>query len=51
MDFYFIKCFNLDTVENAAKREVWEEAGIKVAGIEKVGHIDFEFAGDPDRKD
>ncbi len=36
-----------ETIENAAKREVWEEAGIKVADIEKVGHINFEFVGDP----
>lgn len=36
-----------ETIEDAAKREVWEEAGIKVTDIEKVGHIDFEFVGDP----
>lgn len=36
-----------ETIEDAAKREVWEEAGIRVADIEKVGHINFEFVGDP----
>lgn len=37
-----------ETIEGAAKREVWEEAGIRVADIEKVGHIDFEFFGEPE---
>ena len=36
-----------ETIENAAKREVFEEAGIKVASIQKLGKIDFEFVGDP----
>lgn len=36
-----------ETIEDATKREVLEEAGIKVADIEKIGHIDFEFLGDP----
>lgn len=36
-----------ETIEEAAKREVCEEAGIRVADIEKVGHINFEFVGDP----
>lgn len=37
-----------ETVEDAAKREIFEEAGIKVNNIEKVGKIDFEFIGEPD---
>ena len=36
-----------ESVEDAARREIWEEAGIKVAGIEKAGHIEFEFIGEP----
>lgn len=36
-----------ETVENAARREVREEAGIEVRKIEKVGILDFEFARDP----
>lgn len=37
-----------ETIEDATKREVWEEVGIKVADIKKVGHIDFEFIGEPE---
>ena len=36
-----------ETIEDAAKREVWEEAGIRVADIKNIGHITFEFVGDP----
>lgn len=36
-----------ETIEKAAKRELFEEAGIKVANIEKMGEIEFEFTGDP----
>ncbi|MCX6719056.1 MAG: NUDIX domain-containing protein [Candidatus Taylorbacteria bacterium] len=32
-----------ETIEDAAKREVLEEAGIKVDHLEKMGVIDFEF--------
>jgi len=35
-------------VEEAAKREVQEEAGITVQDMQKVGDIDFEFKGDPE---
>lgn len=36
-----------ETIEGAARREIREEAEIEVNNIEKVGRIDFEFAGDP----
>ncbi len=36
-----------ETVEEAAKREILEEAGIQVADIESIGKINFEFTGDP----
>ena len=32
-----------ETIEDAAKRELQEEAGIKVQNLEKVGIINFEF--------
>ena len=37
-----------EAIEDAAKRELWEEAGIKVSGVSKVGHIEFEFIGEPE---
>ena len=37
-----------ETVEDAARREVNEEAGIKVSDMDRVGHIEFEFVGEPD---
>lgn len=37
-----------ETVEDAAKREIFEEAGIKVNSLEKIGKVDFEFLGDPE---
>lgn len=37
-----------ESIEDAAKREIWEEAGVKVTDIEKVGKIDFEFLGNPE---
>ena len=37
-----------ETIEDATKREVWEEAGIRVADVKKVGHIEFEFIGQPE---
>lgn len=37
-----------EAVENAAKREVHEEAGIEVKDLEKAGVIEFEFQGNPE---
>ena len=37
-----------ETIENAAKRELQEEAGVKVNELTKVGIIDFEFKGNPE---
>jgi 8-oxo-dGTP diphosphatase/2-hydroxy-dATP diphosphatase len=37
-----------ETIENAAKRELQEEAGIKADNLDKVGIIDFEFKGNPE---
>lgn len=37
-----------ETIEQAAKREVFEEAGITVEQLEKMGVIDFEFRGNPE---
>ena len=34
-----------ETIEDAAKRETQEEAGVKVGNLYKVGIIDFEFKG------
>ncbi|KKR21602.1 MAG: Nudix (Nucleoside diphosphate linked moiety X)-type motif 1 [Candidatus Moranbacteria bacterium GW2011_GWA2_39_41] len=34
-----------ETIEEAVKREIHEEAGITVEKIEKVGNIEFEFQG------
>lgn len=36
-----------ETVEEAAKRELMEEAGIAIGNIERVGRLDFEFAATP----
>ena len=36
-----------ESIEDAARREVFEEAGIKAANLEKMGRIEFEFIGDP----
>lgn len=36
-----------ETVEDAAKREIFEEVGIKATSLEKVGQLDFEFINDP----
>ena len=36
-----------ETIEDAARREVMEEAGVSVPVLEKMGVIDFEFVGDP----
>ncbi len=37
-----------ESIEDAAKREIREEAGIKVNDFEKVGIIEFEFQGNPE---
>lgn len=34
-----------ETIEDAAKREIQEEAGIVVGTLEKLGIVDFEFKG------
>lgn len=37
-----------ETIEEAAKREMKEEAGIEVDLFEKIGILDFEFQGNPE---
>jgi len=37
-----------ETIEDAAKREMQEEAGVKLENLDKVGIIDFEFKGNPE---
>ena len=37
-----------ESIEEAARREMSEEAGIEVGSIEKMGVIDFEFQGNPE---
>ena len=37
-----------ESLEDAARREVKEEADIDVADLEKMGVIDFEFVGNPE---
>lgn len=37
-----------ETIEDAARRELQEEAGIEVNDLKKVGIIDFEFDGNPE---
>ena len=36
-----------ETIEDCAKRETHEECGLTVNNFSKIGHIVFEFAGDP----
>ena len=36
-----------ETIEAAAKREVFEEAGIVVSNLEKLGIMEFRFTNDP----
>ena len=36
-----------ETIEGAAEREVFEEAGVRVKDLEKMGVIEFENPGDP----
>uniref|UniRef100_UPI00358F022F oxidized purine nucleoside triphosphate hydrolase isoform X1 n=2 Tax=Myxine glutinosa TaxID=7769 RepID=UPI00358F022F len=35
-----------ESIEDAAKRELWEESGLKSEALEKVGRIEYEFTGD-----
>jgi len=37
-----------ETVENAAKREIREEAGIEISKMDKLGVVEFEFWGNPE---
>ncbi|MFA6365538.1 MAG: 8-oxo-dGTP diphosphatase, partial [Candidatus Paceibacterota bacterium] len=37
-----------ETIEDAARREMQEEAGIELKNLDKVGIIDFEFQGNPE---
>jgi len=37
-----------ETIEQAARREIEEEVGIKVEKLDKVGVIEFEFKGNPE---
>ena len=37
-----------ETIEEAARREVREEAGVEVGELEKVGLLEFEFQGNPE---
>ena len=37
-----------ETIEDAAKREMQEEAGIELKKFDKVGVIEFEFQGNPE---
>lgn len=37
-----------ETIEDAVKREVREEAGVELSHLEKVGIVDFEFKGNPE---
>jgi len=41
------KVSSTETIEDATKREVQEEAGILINNLEKVGIIDFEFKNSP----
>lgn len=37
-----------ETIEDAARREMQEEAGIELKNLDKVGVIEFEFQGNPE---
>ncbi|XP_075035652.1 oxidized purine nucleoside triphosphate hydrolase isoform X2 [Mixophyes fleayi] len=39
------KVQNGETIEEAAKRELWEESGLTVDTLQKMGQIKFEFVG------
>ncbi|XP_032182882.1 7,8-dihydro-8-oxoguanine triphosphatase isoform X1 [Mustela erminea] len=40
-----------ETIEDGAKRELQEESGLTVNTLHKVGHIVFEFVGEPELMD
>uniref|UniRef100_G1LAD2 Oxidized purine nucleoside triphosphate hydrolase n=2 Tax=Ailuropoda melanoleuca TaxID=9646 RepID=G1LAD2_AILME len=40
-----------ETIEDGAKRELQEESGLTVEALHKVGHIVFEFVGEPELMD
>ncbi|KAM5213622.1 oxidized purine nucleoside triphosphate hydrolase isoform 2-T3 [Hipposideros larvatus] len=40
-----------ETIEDAAKRELQEESGLTVDTLTKMGHIVFEFVGEPELMD
>lgn len=42
------KVSELETIEEAAKRELKEEAGIEAVNLNKIGILDFEFKGNPE---
>lgn len=42
------KVFPEETIEEAAKREIREEASIEANDLEKMGVIEFEFKGNPE---
>lgn len=37
-----------ETIEEATKREMLEESGVEVNGLEKLGILEFEFQGNPE---
>ncbi|KAG8433000.1 hypothetical protein GDO86_017317 [Hymenochirus boettgeri] len=39
------KVQNSESIEDAAKRELWEESGLTVESLQKIGQIKFEFVG------
>ncbi|KAM7143628.1 oxidized purine nucleoside triphosphate hydrolase [Molossus nigricans] len=40
-----------ETIEDGAKRELQEECGVTVDVLHKVGHVTFEFVGEPELMD
>jgi 8-oxo-dGTP diphosphatase / 2-hydroxy-dATP diphosphatase len=42
------KVTTTETIEDAAKRELYEETGIEAKHLNKVGIVDFEFKGNPE---
>ncbi|XP_032250060.1 7,8-dihydro-8-oxoguanine triphosphatase isoform X1 [Phoca vitulina] len=40
-----------ETIEDGAKRELQEESGLTVDALHKVGHVVFEFVGEPELMD
>ncbi|KAM4698490.1 oxidized purine nucleoside triphosphate hydrolase isoform 1-T2 [Rhinophrynus dorsalis] len=45
------KVQNGETIEDAAKRELWEESGLTVESLQKMGQIKFEFVGNTELLD